>query len=70
MGIGGKITVLRAPVYTIYDGKNKLELRSWQKTVGALFAEKNIELADEDKVNFPLDFVHKSFAKARWITQK
>jgi len=56
MGIGGKITVLRAPTYTVYDGKNKLVFRSWQKTVGALFTEKNIELANEDKVNFPLNF--------------
>lgn len=55
MGIGSKITVYRAPVYTILDGKKELEARSWTGKVGELLSEQKIELGDDDKINFSVD---------------
>ena len=55
MGIGGKITVYQAPNYVIYDGKKKLERRSWAETVGEFLSEEKIELGTDDKINFSLD---------------
>ena len=50
--IGGKITLLRAPVFNIVDDKKKYQVRSWQESVGGLLTEKNIALGEEDKINF------------------
>lgn len=55
MGIGGKITLYRAPVYEIVDGKKHRTVRSWQNTVGGLLTEKRIELGVDDKINFSVD---------------
>jgi len=55
MNIGSKITLYRAPVIKIKDGKRSKEVRSWQKTVGELFSEQKIEIGKDDKVNFTLD---------------
>ncbi|HOX40691.1 MAG TPA: G5 domain-containing protein [bacterium] len=55
MGMGGKITLYKAPNYTIFDGKRKIEAKSWTKTVQALLTEAHIpELGDDDKVTPPL----------------
>lgn len=56
MGIGSKITLYRAPTYFIKDGKKNFEFRSWAKNVGELLAEKNIELGQDDKINFANDY--------------
>lgn len=53
--IGGKITLSRAPLFDIVDGKKKYQVRSWQGDVGGLLAEKNIALGEEDKINFSKD---------------
>lgn len=55
MNMGSKITLYRAPLIKIKDGKRSKEIRSWQKTVGELFAEQKIEIGKDDKVNFVLD---------------
>jgi len=55
MGIGSKITLYRAPVIKIKDGKRSKTVRSWTKTVGDLFAEQKIEIGKDDKVNFTDD---------------
>ena len=55
MDIGSKITLYRAPVIKIKDGRGSKEVRSWQKTVGDLFTEQKIEIGKDDKVNFSLD---------------
>lgn len=55
MGIGSKITLYRAPVIKIKDGKRSKEVRSWKKTVEELFSEQKIEIGKDDKVNFALD---------------
>lgn len=52
MGIGGKITLYRAPDYKIKDGKKEFVARSWTKTVGDLLSENKIELGEDDKINF------------------
>ncbi len=52
MGIGSKITLYRAPAYTVIDGKRQSVYRTWQTTVGGLLSEKNIEIGDDDKINF------------------
>lgn len=52
MGIGSKITIYRAPDYLIRDGKKKMTLRSWTENVGDLLSENNIDLGDDDKINF------------------
>ena len=52
MGIGGKITLYRAPDYKVKDGKKDLVFRSWSNTVGDLLAENDIELGQDDKINF------------------
>jgi len=52
MGIGGKITLYRAPDYKIKDGKKEIVVRSWTKTVGDLLEESKIELGQDDKINF------------------
>ena len=55
-GLGSRIIINRAPVYTIRDGKKEFEIRSWQETVGDLITESKIpELGLDDKVNFALD---------------
>lgn len=55
MNIGSKITITRAPVIYLKDGKKRFEFRSWKKTVGELLEEKNIELGEDDKINFSTD---------------
>lgn len=56
MNIGSKITVYRAPEYTIVDAKKKTFYRSWVKTVGELITESRIPaLGKDDKANFPLE---------------
>ena len=55
MSIGSKITLYRAPVIQIKDGKRSKTLRSWQKTVGELFTEQKIEIGKDDRVNFSDD---------------
>ena len=56
MGIGSKITLYRAPTFTIIDGKKKQVVRSWQKTVGDLIVEKNLpEIGLDDRINFATD---------------
>ncbi len=55
MGIGSKITLYRAPLIHIKDGKRSKDVRSWQKKVGDLFREQHIELGKDDKVNFAND---------------
>lgn len=52
MGIGGKITLYRAPDYRIKDGKKDFVFRSWSSTVGDLLTENSIELGQDDKINF------------------
>ena len=52
MGIGGKITLYRAPDYKIKDGKKEFVVRSWTKTVGDLLDENKIALGQDDKINF------------------
>lgn len=54
-GFGSIISLYRAPEYTVIDGKKSIILRSWQKTVGELLTEGNIELGDDDKINFSTD---------------
>jgi len=55
-GLASRITINRAPDYTILDGKKKIEMRSWQETVGGLIVESQIpELGLDDRVNFALD---------------
>lgn len=55
-GLGSRIVINRAPLYKIKDGKNQIEIRSWQETVGALIKESKVpELGLDDKVNFALD---------------
>lgn len=55
MNIGSKVTLYRAPVLSIKDGKRSKEVRSWAETVGELFAEQKIEIGKDDKVNFSSD---------------
>lgn len=53
---GSQITLYRAPVYTIKDGKKIMTIRSWQTTVGDLIIESKIpEIGVDDKINFALD---------------
>lgn len=55
MGIGSKITLYRAPSFTIIDGKKKSVVRSWAKNVGDLITDAKLpELGVDDKVNFSL----------------
>ncbi|MCX6808431.1 MAG: G5 domain-containing protein [Candidatus Berkelbacteria bacterium] len=54
MGIGSRISLYRAPEITIYDGKKKIPVRSWAKTVSDLFDEQQIELLPNDKTDIPL----------------
>lgn len=55
VGIGGIITINRAPVIKIKDGKKIKDVRSWVKTVGELLSEKNIELGTDDKISPTID---------------
>lgn len=55
MDIGSKITLYRAPVIKIKDGKRSKTVRSWTKTVGELFTEQKVEIGKDDKVNFTND---------------
>lgn len=54
LGIGSVITINRAPVIEIKDGKKIKDYRSWTKTVGELLAEKGIELGIDDKIDLPI----------------
>lgn len=54
MEMGGKITLRRAPVINLKDGKKKFIYRSWANNVGELLAEKKIQLGADDKVVPPL----------------
>lgn len=53
--MGGKITLKRAPVYEVSDGKKHYTYRSWKATVGELLSEKKIEVGLDDKINFSKD---------------
>ena len=53
--MGGKITLHRAPSYTVVDGKKSMLYRSWAESVGELLIEKGVALGDEDKINFSAD---------------
>ena len=53
-GLGSRITIVRAPLITVMDGKRKFEFRSFSKTENDLFTEKKIELAEEDLISTPL----------------
>lgn len=55
MNIGSKITLYRAPVINIKDGKRSKEVRSWKKNIKDLFSEQKVEIGKDDKVNFSLD---------------
>lgn len=55
LGIGGQITIFQAPTFQVLDGKKKISVRSWSKTVGDLLKEKNIESGQDDKINFAVD---------------
>lgn len=55
LGIGSVVTLERAPIIKLLDGKKKLQLRSWMKTAGELLAEKGIDLGVDDKTNFRSD---------------
>jgi len=55
MNIGSKISITRAPVIFLKDGKKRFEFRSWKKTVRELLEEKNVELGEDDKINFSTD---------------
>lgn len=55
MRMGSKITIYRAPAITVIDGKREMIYRSWSKTVGEMLSEKDIELGDDDKINFAKD---------------
>lgn len=50
--MGAKISVKRAPTITVTDWGKETLYRSFAPAVGAFFAEKNIEIGDDDKVNF------------------
>jgi len=55
MGIGAKITLYRAPVINITDGKRSKVVRSWKRTVGELLEEQKIEIGQDDRINFASD---------------
>jgi len=56
MGIGSKITLYRAPSFTVVDGKKNVMIRSWAETVeGVLVDGKINSLGTDDKINFALD---------------
>lgn len=55
MEMGGKITLKRAPVVNLKDGKKKFVYRSWAGTVGELLTEKKIELGADDKITPSLE---------------
>lgn len=50
LGLGTVITVQRALVITVVDGKKTKTLRTWATTVGGLLKDKKIELGDDDKI--------------------
>lgn len=50
LGIGARVTLCRAPVITIIDGKKVVTLRSWALSVAELAEEQRLLLADQDKV--------------------
>lgn len=55
MGIGSKISLYRAPLYNIFNGKKLIAVRSWAETVGGVLADGKIpELGTDDKINFAL----------------
>ncbi len=50
LGLGTTVTVQRAPVLTLKDGKRHRVWKSWSPTVAEALTDANIELADLDKV--------------------
>jgi len=56
MGIGSKITLYRAPSYTVVDGKKNIIIRSWAETVDSVLTDGKIQLLGaDDRINFALD---------------
>lgn len=53
--LGTTITIDRAPIIILNDGLEKLEMRSWQKTVADFLTEKNISLGPLDKLSPALE---------------
>lgn len=51
LGIGSVVTINRAPIIKIKDGKKIKDYRSWVKTVGELLSEKGIGLGTDDKTD-------------------
>lgn len=52
---GQRITLYRAPTYTVYDQNKELLYRSFAATVGELLTEKKTVLGEDDKINFSAD---------------
>jgi len=48
--MGGKITIVRAAAVNVTDAKVQKVYRTWEKTVGDLLKEKNIDLLGQDSV--------------------
>lgn len=65
MAMGGKISIYRAPEYTIIDGKKKSEIKSWAITVRELLDEQRIELMTEDKINLPFNTTLENHAQIK-----
>ncbi len=51
MGIGSKITIIRATPVIVTDAKVTTTYRTWQTTVNQLFKEKNVELLGQDSAS-------------------
>lgn len=51
LGIGSKITIVRAPIMYINDGGNKFVGRTWAETIADYFAERNLALSEYDQVS-------------------
>lgn len=47
---GNQVVIERAPVYSIIDAGRTSQYRSWQKTVGQLLEEQQVELGEMDTV--------------------
>jgi len=52
---GQRITLYRAPTYTVYDQNKELTYRSFASTVGELLTQKKTVLGEDDKINFSAD---------------
>lgn len=68
-GVGSVITITRAPVVMIRDGKQETQARSWRPTVGEVLSERRIEVGDQDRVNIPLTTPVSSLAGPIVITR-